>query len=76
MKKIGFVVISILLISFPAFAIPVLQVGAPGGPGEGTYANYIANLTNPTETDTAVTSGNTLYVAGAYRVNPELLLGG
>lgn len=52
-----------------AFAVPVLQVGAPtpAGSGEGTYADYIGSLTNPDENDTARTSGNTIYVAGVYR---------
>jgi hypothetical protein len=49
--------------------VPVLQVGAPGGPGEGTYATYQTSTSNPTETDTAITSGGTLYVAGVYQNN-------
>ncbi|MDX1250786.1 MAG: choice-of-anchor N protein [Gammaproteobacteria bacterium] len=58
------------------FAIPTLQVGAPAGPGDtGIYADYKATLTNPTETDTAVTSGSTLLVGGVYS-NGALLLGG
>ena len=52
-----------------AFAVPVLQVGAPGGAGEGIYADYQGSTTNPTETDTAITTGGTLYVAGAYGPN-------
>lgn len=61
-----------------AYAIPTLQVGAPGAAGEGTYANYIANLTSPTEADTAITSGAKIYVGGAYKngANQELLIGG
>lgn len=60
-----------------ANAVVTLQVGAPGGPGEGTYADYTAALTAPIESDTAVTSGNEIYVAGAYKAgaNKELLVG-
>ena len=58
-----------------AGAVPVLQVGAPGGAGEGTYANYQANTTDPTETNTAITSGNTLLVGGVFGPN-ILSLGG
>jgi len=58
-----------------ANAAPVLQVGAPGGPGEGTYADY-GDGTDPTEDDTAFTSGDTILVAGTYQ-NPNVLnLGG
>ncbi len=61
-----------------AYAVPILQVGAPAGPGDtGTFADYQGSLSNPTENDTGVTSGSTLYVAGAYSANnPELLIGG
>ncbi len=59
-----------------AFAVPVLQVGAPAGSGDtDTYADYIHLLTNPIEEDTARTSGNTIYVAGVYRKD-VLNLGG
>lgn len=69
-----------------AYAVPVLQIGAPAGAGDtGIYADYQKSLTDPTETDTAITSGGKLYVAGAYQKpvpNPlekgtyDLLLGG
>lgn len=68
-------ILGILFVPSVVQAVPVLQVGAPGGPGEGIYANYQANTTNPTESDTAITSGNTLYVAGVYGSN-TLSLGG
>jgi len=43
-----------------------LEIGAFAGAGDiGTYSDYIASLTDPTETDTAVTSG-TILVAGIY----------
>lgn len=58
-----------------ALAIPTLQVGAPGGSGEGAYANYINNLTNPSEENSVVTSGNTLYVGGVYENGIDLLGG-
>jgi hypothetical protein len=53
-----------------ANAAPVLQVGAPGGPGEGTYADY-GDGTDPTEDDTAFTSGDTILVGGTYQ-NPNV----
>ncbi len=70
MKKMLLVIIFLILPSL-VLAVPVLQVGAPAVPGEGTndYADYIDTLTNPTEEDTAVTYGNTLYVAGVYANN-------
>lgn len=57
-----------------AHAVPVLQVGAPGASGQG-YAPYASQGSNPTEADTAITSGNLLYVAGTYRPG-TVLLGG
>lgn len=66
----------VILTSAMAYAVPVLQVGAPGGPGEGTYANYNGTLVSPSESDTAVTSGNILYVAGNYQQNDIVLVGG
>lgn len=57
-------------------AVPTLQVGAPAGPGDsGTYADYTGSLSDPTESDTAVTGGSTLYVAGAFGSN-DIYLGG
>lgn len=64
-----------VMTSAAAYAVPVLQVGAPGGPGEGTYADYQGSLSDPTESDTAVTSGNTIFVAGLYQNNKVLSLG-
>jgi hypothetical protein len=52
-----------------------LQIGALGGPGEGTYTNYQGSSIGPTEDDTAITSGSTLYVAGTYG-SKTLWLGG
>ena len=59
-----------------AHAVPVLQVGAPGVGVEGTYANYQLNLSNPTEAETAITLGGSLYVAGVYQNKDVLNLGG
>lgn len=65
-----------LLLPLSAGAVPTLQVGAPAGPGDsGSYADYQTSLTDPVEEDTAVTSGSTLYVAGAYGPN-TVLVGG
>lgn len=76
-KTIWILVFTITLLAFgsASYAVPVLQVGAPGGPGEGAYADYkgtdISPLSNPTEKETAVTSGNTIYAAGAYQANKD-----
>lgn len=69
------IVLAGLLSATQAWAVPVLQVGAPGGAGEGTYANYQGSTSNPTEADTAITSGGILYVAGVYGPN-TISLGG
>jgi len=59
--------ILILGMAATTYAVPTLQVGAPAGSGDsGAYADYQLFLTNPTETDTAVTYGNTIFVAGAF----------
>lgn len=68
-------VIGLCLAAGAAHAVPVLQVGAPGGPGEGTYADY-GNGTDPTEDDTAFTTGGTIYVAGLYQNGNVQNLGG
>ena len=60
------------------YAIPTLQVGAPGAAGEGLYADYVAVSSSPTEADTAFTSGNRILVGGAYAngAGEQLLIGG
>lgn len=70
------VLVGVMCAAGAANAAPVLQVGAPAGPGDtGTYADY-GNGTDPTEDDTAFTSGDTILVAGTYQ-NPNVLnLGG
>lgn len=73
MKKIIFSLFLILCCAMTAQAIPVLQVGAPGGPGEGTYADY--TTVSPDE-DTAFTTGSLLKVAGVYQTDRVLNLGG
>lgn len=69
--------IAIFAASVSANAVPVLQVGAAAGSGDaGTYADYTGSTTSPTENDTAITSGGTLYAAGVYQQASDLLLGG
>jgi hypothetical protein len=65
-----------LFTAVQAWAIPVLQIGAPGGVGEGIYADYQGHSTNPNEDDTAITSGGTLYVGGVYQKKDVFALGG
>lgn len=61
------------LLAGTAHAVPALQVGAPGAPGEGVYADYGSG---PGEDDTAFTSGASIFVAGTFR-NPNVVgLGG
>lgn len=57
-----------------AYAIPTLQVGVPNGSG-GYVANALVS-SNPAETDTAFTSGNTIAVGGAYGSSADTLIGG
>lgn len=65
----------VLAFSAGAYAVPTLQVGAPAPAGQGVYADYSGSTTSPTEADTAITSGGTIYVGGAYGPN-DLLIGG
>ena len=61
------------------WAVPVLQVGAPAAGGScanGPYVSYQANTSNPTETNTAITSGGTLCVSGLYQAADVVKLGG
>lgn len=80
-KNIILAVIMALVLGVTAsvHAVPTLQVGAPAGPGDtGTYADYSPRgtiLSNPTEEETAVIGGSTLYVAGAFGSN-DIYLGG
>ncbi|NTU43297.1 MAG: PEP-CTERM sorting domain-containing protein, partial [Nitrospirales bacterium] len=66
---------ALLSMTVTAQAVPTLQVGAPGAT-PGSYEPYQDSLTSPLEEDTAVTTGSILYVAGAYKNNPEILIGG
>ena len=60
-----------------AYAVPVLQVGAPAEFGDtGFYADYQETLTDPTEEDTAIALGNIIYAAGVYQNDNVLHLGG
>ncbi len=59
-------------------AVNILQVAAPGTGGNcetSPFAPYSASSTDPTETDTFITSGGTLCVAGKY-TGTDLKLGG
>jgi hypothetical protein len=77
MKKLLAAITSVLFMASGAFAVPVLQVGAPAGSDDsGSYADYLLHTSNPTEDDTAVTSGGTLYVAGVYSNKKVVNLGG
>jgi hypothetical protein len=65
-----------LLLAVPAAnAIPSLQVGAPGGSGEDSFADYLTGLSDPTEDDTAITGGNTILVGATYGSN-DISVGG
>ena len=80
MKRIQTICLSFLVLAvtpMAALATPVLQVGAPCAvPADcGTYEDYVANSTDPTETDTAITNGNTILFSGEY-VKDVLKLGG
>jgi hypothetical protein len=74
--KVLYTGVAALFAASSAWAIPVLQIGAPGGPGEGTYANYQSNSTDPTEENTAITSSGTIYVGGVYQNRNVTSLGG
>lgn len=67
------VVLSALLTAAAAQAVPTLQIGVPNG--SGGYLPYTASLSNPTEADTARTSGNTLAVGGVYKKGDGLVGG-
>lgn len=76
MKKLLMASLLVLGMAASAHAVNVLQVGAPAGSGDtGLYADYQASTTNPTEDNTAITTGSTLYVAGVYQNNSVLNLG-
>lgn len=66
-----------LLFATQAWAVPVLQVGAPASSGDlGLYADYLGSLSDPTESNTAITSGGTIYAAGVYQNGDVLNIGG
>lgn len=67
MKKLLSALTLVLASAAPVLAVPLLQVGAPAGPGDsGLYADY---RTIGSDEDTAFTSGDHLLVAGAYPDN-------
>ncbi|PTQ80686.1 putative secreted protein with PEP-CTERM sorting signal [Nitrosospira multiformis] len=69
--------IAALFATSHAWAVPILQIGAPAGAGDkGIYADYQGKTTDPKEENTAITSGNILYVGGIYKDDGVQLLGG
>lgn len=80
--KILTILILTLGIAGFSYAVPVLQVGAPAGPGDsGSYADYLSNVMPPgtlsdPDADTAVTSGNTILAAGTYGPKTVAIGGG
>lgn len=77
MKKIVLAMSLLLLWATQGWAVPVLQIGAPAEDSiSGVYDDYSASLTDPTETDTALITGNTLVVAGVYQKDTIVSLGG
>ena len=77
MMKLFTSVLGTMLCVGQAWAVPALQIGAPAGPDDtGIYADYLPVLSNPTEEDTALTTGNVLYIAGAYQSANVAHLGG
>lgn len=79
MKKSLAVICFLLVVGLAgkAPAVLVLQVGAPGGMGDGAYADYqTASTRQPGEDDTAITTGSTLYVGGVFQNSKILQLGG
>ena len=77
MRRIIILVVTCLLFSVEAFAIPTIQVGAPAGSADnGIYADYLTTqLTNPSETGTAITGSLIIYAAAAYGPNTALIGG-
>ncbi|CAH1083223.1 choice-of-anchor N protein [Candidatus Nitrotoga sp. 1052] len=62
-----------LLAVTQAWAVNTLQLGVPGAT-PGTYVTNTTSSTIPTEDDTVITSGNTLLVAGSWKL-PDTLGG-
>ncbi|MEJ5348593.1 MAG: choice-of-anchor N protein [Desulfosoma sp.] len=78
-KRLMMALLLVALAMMPTtgWAVPILQLGAPAGPGDtGLYADY-NNWSNPPEEETARTSGYIIYAAASYGVNNQtLLIGG
>ncbi len=67
MRKSLAVIVFLIVVGLAgnARSVPILQVGAPGASEEGTYADYQKAPTLPSAgEETALTSGNILYVGG------------
>ncbi|KFI23377.1 glycosyl transferase family 1 [Nitrosococcus oceani] len=69
------IILMALSMTSTVHAVPTLQVGVPGGVGEGAYGDYQGSTFNPVEEDTAITNGNSLFVAGVYKPNTRFLGG-
>jgi len=69
----AFALYATLGLATSAFAIPSLQVGVSDG--SGGYIAYTPSSTNPTETDTAFTSGNSIVVGGTFK-GTDFFIGG
>ena len=68
--------LAMAVIGAQAQAIPTLQVGAYAGDGDaGTYADYQAFTSYPTEADTAITDSTSILFVGAFGSN-TVSLGG
>lgn len=69
----AFALYATLGLASTAFAIPTLQVGVSNG--AGGYVAYTPSSSNPVETDTAFTSGNSIVVGAAFN-GTEFFIGG
>lgn len=74
MKKAMLSLLMLLAFSSTSFAVPTLQVGVPGTT-PGSYLPYL-NSTEPSESDTALTTGNSIVVGGVQASNAVHLGGG
>lgn len=78
MKNIRNILLILAMVAMSAqtHAVNTLQVGAYAGDGDvGTYADYIASSSDPTEEDTAVTDSTSILFAGMFGPN-TINLGG
>ena len=74
MLHIMMILFLLLIVPLSAWATPILQVGVPTG--SGGYVVNTSSSSNPTEEDTAITSGNQIVAAGQYQDSSVVNLGG